>query len=588
MEVELPQSRDDAFDLLSTIHRLAVDDPSTWRTTVRAYTACDWYMLMLFLSGSQRIDPFTGRSEVDSEFQFQYAREKQFDGDGVVDKTARGHWKSTWDTYVGVINYILNDPEISIALFAFEKAAAEKHGRRVKDELATNVELKSAWDDVLFQTPDQESPLWNQEKGIIVRRRIVSPSPTLSWYSIADLPTGLRISIGIFDDIETESTVSSEQARATLKARVDSAFNLAGRACRWRIEGTHHHSAGWIADLESSGAWRMRCHAAEDTTLPAPDIAALYDECGGMLPIREESGRPIPLPIEVRSVRLDGAPVFLHPLELAHKRLQVGTSVYYQQYMGDALAGQQRRMDPEWIRYYDIPPVEWAEGGFGYILIDPSKGVGDPTFARVEVTKSDQTISWVGGLRRKLTPSEFAPAIYQLAMEWFKVVRLVEIRVEEFAQSVWSHLLREYFDTKRHHVCPIIACSRHNTINKESSGRQREWAGLEPMYRMGRRLFPSDGIWVTDERNDRFNLVDYYVKKEYSLFPLPITDDGLAADFLLAATKGKNEGGKEINLALSYPESDYEWEDEDARWNRRGRKSGFSDDDGSTWMSEGF
>lgn len=580
IEVEIPQSRDDEFDLLATLDRLAGTDPVQWKALYRQMTACDWYFLALCLSGSQRLDPFTGKPELDCDFHFNYAREHQFEGDGVVDKSSRGHWKSTWGIYVGVTNDVIIDPEISIGLFAFEKGAAMKHGRRVKDEWTNNIELKTAWDDVFFMDPEHESPLWNQDTGLIVKRSIAGSSPTFSWYSIEQLPTGLRISKGIFDDIETEATVNSEEARHKLKERVKSAFNLAGRACRWRIYGTHHHPAGWIADLETSGAWKIRCHAAEDITKPAPDIAAIFDANKGMLPVREEAGQPIKLVPEIRQVRLEGEPVFWHPLECAQQRFLDGPEVYAAQCMGDPLAGQQKRLDPDWIKWYEPDPVDWARGSNLIICIDASKGVGDAMFARVEALKADKTISWVGGLRRKVPPSEFGPAIFQLAMEWIKIGRLVAIRVEEFGQSTWSHLLRTYFDSRNHHVCPIIACGRHSQSNKESTARHREWAGLEPMYRMGKRLYPKTGIRVFDELGHSYDLVDYYIRKEFSLFPLPITDDGLAADFLLAVDKGKNEAGDNIDLFLEFPDSDEDYEINDR--SQRSRSYG----DESSWMSE--
>lgn len=745
--------------------------------------------------------------------------------------------------YVGITAEVLANPDLSVGIFSFEKAAAEKSGRRLKDEWTNNLELKAAFDDVLWEDPAKDAPLWSMEKGLTVRRAISSASPTVGWYSILDLPTGSRLGLGILDDIETERTVSSEDMRKQTRDRVNNCFNLAGRGCRWWVNGTHHSPVGIISELEKSGGWKVRCHAAEDVSLPAPDIAALYDESGGVLPIREDQGRPIPLPPEVRNVRLAGAPIYLHPLELALKRLRMGNATYsclpaeapvlmsdfserpiseltagdkiigfersvgkgvgfyklvesvvenivvkdgelysyfledgsvvtctenhrwltgrveenakrreyaplmslgvkdlksllrvlpsgaaafdvaptklryanwlagiydgegscsngtalsisqtahnadvvqaiaeathelgfdfgvqtvdkskakqstlfmfylrggwkelvrfvrqvspikkdriikhalkfshlgrssqvravrreqlgvaptyslqtstgnYVAYgfassnshnMGDPLAGQEKRLDDAWVRWYASPPVEWARGSNLYIVIDPSKGVGDPTFARVEACKEDGTINWVGGLRRRLTPSQFAPAIFQLAMEWLAIGRLVEIRVEEFAQSTWVHNLRTYFDSRNQYVCRIVSCSRHNTNNKESAGRQREWSGLEPLYRTGKRVYPRDGIWVEDETGDVYNLVRYYLDKEYGQFPLPETDDGLAADFLLAVTKGKDETGRLIDLALEFPEDDelvYRREAREAREQRR-------DDDGRSWLSD--
>lgn len=592
VDVELPQSRQDAFDLLATLDRLASEDPQSWKSAVRQYTACDWYMLALFMSGMQRLDPFTGRPEIDCDFQFAYSREHQFDGERVLDKSARGHWKSTWRNYVGATALVINDPNELIAIIAHEKAAAQRHGLRTMNEWANNLELKTVWDDV-FWMDVRDAPQWNQETGGTVKRTLSAVLPTLSWHSILTAPTGSRVSTFIADDIESETTVESEDMRKKTLQRFTSFLETGGRVPRIWINGTHHHSNGLLTHLEKSGAFRMRCHKIEDTSKPAPDIAKMYDECDGLMPVRDE-GRRQKLPAAVREIRLAGAPVYLHPLEVALKRLDAmstpgGLANYHMQNMGDALAGQERSLDPDWIRWYEPTPEEWAKGANLYIVVDPSKGVGDPTFARVEACKPDQTVSWVGGIRRKLAPSEFAPAIYNLAMAWIGIGNLLEIRVEEFGQSTWSHMLRTYFDSRNQHVCQIVACGRHSSDNKESAGRQREWAGLEPMYRNGKRLYPTAGIWIHDEVLGRYNLCEYYVQKEYGMFPLPTTDDGLAADYLLTVKKGKNEAGREIDLDLQYPTSEEEYE---MAWRSAGKHArfagGWGDDDGATWMSEGF
>jgi hypothetical protein len=594
VEVELPQSRHDAFDLLATLNRLATEDSVAWKAAVRQYTACDWYVLSLFLSGTQRLDPFTGRPEVDCDFQFNVAREHQFDGDRVLDKSARGHWKSTWRCYVGVTNLVINEPNEVVAIIAHLKEAAQRHGLRTMNEWANNVELKAAWDDVFYQDV-REAPLWNQETGCTVKRTLPATLPTLSWHAIMTAPTGSRVGVFIADDIESEGTVESEDMRKKTLQRFTSFLETGGRVPRIWVNGTHHHSNGLLTHLEKSGAFRTRCHAIEDRTRLAPDIAALYDECGGVMPVRDE-GRRQKLPPAVREIRLAGAPPYLHPLEVALKRLDAmstpgGLANYSMQNMGDALAGQERSLDRDWIRWYTPHPQDWAKGANLYICIDPSKGAGDPTFARVEACKADKTISWVGGLRRKLSPSEFAPAIFNLSMAWIGVGNLIEIRVEEFGQSTWTHMLRTYFDSVNQHVGRLVACSRHSRSNKESEGRQREWSGLEPLYRMGRRLYPEDGLWEVDENGQRYNMVDYYLDKEYGMFPLPITDDGLAADYLLAVNKGRSEDGRDLDLVLDFPTSE---EEEEIAWRSSHKAMRFSgmgtytDDQSTSWMSDFF
>lgn len=588
--VELPSSIDDELDLLSTVNRLAREDYASWKATVRMHSATDWFFMALLLSGTQRLNPFTGKPEILCPFQFNYSREMQFDGNGVLDKSARGHWKSTWRNYIGLTVCAVNDPNMTAVIAAHTKDAAQKHGVKTMLEWQNNTELRAAWDDVFWDDPINEAPVWNQESGCTLRRTLPSTLPSLSWHSILLIPTGSRIGIFSLDDVENEKTVESPEMREKTLGRVASFLDTAGRLPTIWINATAHHAQGVVSHMESSGAFRVRCHPAEDESLPAPDVAALYDECGGEVP--NPLGGVMKLPPAVRDIRLDGAPTYMHALELAHKRLLAmsvpgGLINYYRQYMGQTRAGEQRRLDVDWIRRYSADPAERARGGYGYVLIDPSKGRNDPTFVRLEVTRADKSISWCGAIRRKLSPSEFAPAIYAFCSEWEHICQLRQIRVEEFGQSTWSFLLRDYFQRRGEHFCPIIACARHTQDNRESHGRQREWLGLEPLYRQGRRWFPKGGIVVeTDRDGQTLDVVDYYITKEYEPFPTPDTDDGLAADYLLAVTTGRNEAGKNVDLFLEYPESDEEAELSERSMRGWGRRSGaLASEDEASWMS---
>jgi len=263
--------------------------------------------------------------------------------------------------------------------------------------------------------------------------------------------------------------------------------------------------------------------------------------------------------------------------------------------MGDPFAGQQRRLDRGWVLYYQADPIDQARGGFGYVCIDPSKGINDPTVVRLEVTKSDRTINWVACLRKKLTPSEFGREILAFLSLWERIVDIREIRVEEFGQSTWGWMLRDYFDRHDQPIARVVTCSRHSTDNKESRGRQREWLGLEPLYKSGKRRFPEGGLWIEDystKRGDKpgrlYDVCEYYLEKEYGDFPMPKTDDLLAADYLLTVTKAKNERGEMIDIQLDYPETDEEAERQaKSEWRLRRATQG-ADADSTGWMDAGW
>jgi hypothetical protein len=592
IDVEIPSSRSDAFDILSTINRLAQEgDLASWKAAVRQYTACDWYVLGLFMSGAQRRDPFTGRPEMDCDFLWNHYREIQFNGQGKLNTTFRGGHKSHILIYVGATNKVLLNPNRVMAIAAHQKDAAAKHGIRAMLEWENNAELKTAWPDVFFWDPkkDPECSLWNQEIGCNVRRTISSVMPTLSWWAIEHVPTGGRVGDFFFDDLEVEDTVESADQRDKLLRRFSSFKKTSGRMSSVYLNGTSHHPQGLVAHLARSQMYEVIGHAAEDTSKPAPDIAALYDACDGRIMDRE-TGETIQLPRAVRDVRLDGAPVFHHALELAMMRLDAlatpgGLADYYRQMMRDILAGEDKRLQESWIRWYDVDPTEMAEGAYIYITIDASKGVNDPTFARVEACNSNREIAWVGGLRKKIAPSDFGREIYMLCCQWEGLGSLKEVRFEIFGQATWDTHFIQYCETVAHRWPGGLGPLNVKAIGRNKVNRTREWMALEPAYRSGKRLFPRSGIWIEDESHQRVNLVDYYVEFEYKQFPLPITDDGLAADALLFEPEDQKKG----IFPLEFPESDEAANLRDAlAWRKSRRRGETYEDAGSTWMSDGL
>lgn len=600
LDVEIPATRNDAFDLLATIDRLSREDPGAWKAMARQATATSWFMMGLFLSGAQRLDPFTGRPEMDCDFLWNHYQEMQFEGDGALNMSARGHHKSHIRGYAGVTCVIVNDPNEVIAYVAHEKMAAARQGIRTMLEWENNVELKAIWSDVFFENPrkDPDCTLWNQESGAVVRRTIAAALPTISWHAIEHVPTGSRISLFLLDDLETEDTVESDTQREKLLARFSSFLETAGRIPRIWINGTPHHPNGLVSHLVKSKAYKVVCHSAEDTSLPAPDIAALYDAADGKLPLRD-GNKVVELPPGVREIRLDGAPTFMHPLELAFKRYRAmstpgGLATYYRQNMGDALAGEDKRLSRDWIRYYDVDPIDAADGAFIYICVDPSKGVGDPTYARVEACRSDGTIAWVGGLRKRIQPSDFGREIWLLGCQWEGIGVIKEFRFEDVAQSTWHTHFIAYCEKVRHWPGGIgpdnVKCVPARAVNYNGGGgqkRMREWMRLEPMYKAGKRVFPRRGVMlVEDEKGRRFDLVEQYEEEEYGMFPLPITDDGLDADALLAAPEDKKRG----IFPLEFPESEEEAHMKELRGWRRARRRGDVDvdEDKLTWMSYGL
>jgi hypothetical protein len=569
-QVEIPATRDDAFDQVRTLMRLRAEDRAAWKLAYRRATATCWFTLGLLLSQGQRINAFTGQVEMDHDFLWHRFRELQFHGDRKLDKSFRGSFKSHVRGLVGVINRLALDPNLVVAFIAHERQAAFKHAARTAAEIAENADLRLAWDDAFYMDPLQESPLWNQDKGWTVRQTIRSVLPSISYYAIMEAPTGGRVGLFLPDDVEDEKTVDTEEQREKLLSRFISFLDTAGRQPEIWVNGTSFHPNGLVAHLERSGAFDVICHPAEDVTHPAPDVAALYDACGGKTPDGKE------LPKKVRSTRLDGAPVYLHALELADKRLLAsikpgGLANYHRQMMGDTMAGMTHKLDPAHIRRYEGTPEDRAEGATFVMTIDGSRGINDPTVALVWALHADETASLVAGIRRKIETSQFGERIFNLWANWEGFGDFAQIRIEMFGQAAYDFMIRAHFE-KRHRDCPRLIPIVSSQRNNKESGRKREYDQIEPMLRLGKLWFPGSpikdgagkitgwtgGILVEDDDGATFDLCEYAVTEEIMPFPTLGRDDFVASLALLGVRPdAKVEGGKSLVGPLPFPDPEF-------------------------------
>lgn len=566
-EAEIPATRDDAFDQVRTLMRLRSEDRVAWKFAYRRATATCWYTLGLLVSQGQRINPFTGKVEMDHPFLWRRFRELQFHGDRKLDKSFRGSWKSHIRGLVGVINRLALDPNLVVAFIAHEKQAAFKHASRTADEIATNADLRLAWDDAFWMEPLRDAPLWNQDKGWTIRQTIRSVLPSISYYAIMEAPTGGRVGLYLPDDVEDEKTVDTEDQREKLLDRFISFLDTAGRMPEIWPNATTFHPNGLVAHIERSGAFDVICHPAEDVSQPAPDIAAIYDACGGRTPDGKE------WPKKIRTIRLDGASVYLHPLELADKRLLAsikpgGLANYYRQMMGDTMAGMTHKLDPAHIRRYEGTPEDRAEGATFVMTIDGSRGINDPTVALVWALLPDETCSLVAGIRRKIETSQFGKTIFNLWSDWEGFGDFAQIRIEMFGQAAYDFMIRSYFES-RHRDCPRLIPVVSSQRNNKESGRKREYDQIEPMLRLGKLWFPgaptkdgagkingwTGGILVEDDDGAVFDLCEYAVCEEIMPFPTLGRDDFVASLALLGVRPDtKVEGGKAFVGPLPYPD----------------------------------
>jgi hypothetical protein len=152
------------------------------------------------------------RSDAIDLWLYERCREVERDPDGYLDLWAREHYKSTIITYAGVIQEILNNPEITIGIFSFNKPTARKFLRQIKYELESNRTLQELYPEVLFADPKKESSRWSEDSGIVVRRVGNPKEATIEGHGLVDgQPTGAHFLLRVYDDVVTLDSVTSPE-----------------------------------------------------------------------------------------------------------------------------------------------------------------------------------------------------------------------------------------------------------------------------------------------------------------------------------------------------------------------------------------
>lgn len=384
---------------------------------------------------------------------FDRCREVEDDPDGHLDLWARYHYKSTITTFAGIIQEIIIDPEITVAILSCTQDVATPFLAQIQQELESNDDLKRIHADVFWSNPRKEAPVWSKDDGIVVKRRGNPKEATVEAHGVVDaMPTGKHFRLLNYDDLVTERLVTNAEMIKKVTERWELSDNLgSSHGTRKWHQGTRYSfgdSYGII--LERKVLKERRYPATEDGTL-------------------------------------NGKPVLLTQKRWDEVKLTQKSTVAAQMLL-NPLAGNEATFDATKFSQYDIIPSILNV----YIMIDPSKG---------RSRRSDRTaIAVVGidvggakylldGVCHRMKLSKRWDFIKQLHEKWenHPGVQLCNVGYEQYGMQVDLEVIEEY-QIKDQTMFKIneLNTTRDNTFSKRDRIER-----LEPDLSHGRFFLPS-------------------------------------------------------------------------------------------------
>lgn len=360
-----------------------------------------------------------GRADAFNAWLYARCREVERDTDGYLDLWAREHYKSTIITFAGIIQEILRNPEITVGIFSHTKPVARKFLLQIKRELESNERLKALYPDTLYQSPNKESPIWSEEKGIAVKRKSNPKEATVEAHGLVDgQPTGAHFLLRVYDDVVTRESVSTPEQVDKTTSAWELSDNLAargedGKTRVWHV-GTRYHFSDTY-------------HAILDRKALIPRIyPATHD------------GSP------------DGNPVLLSAEAWADKKLKQGAATIACQMLQNPAAGTQAMFNVDHLRYADIRPGTVNI----YILCDPAsskKKGSDRTAMPVIAVDAQRNKYLVDGYHHKMSLPERWTALSGLRKHWMNQpgVQAVHVGYERYGmRSDLEHFEEKMLQTK--------------------------------------------------------------------------------------------------------------------------------------------
>jgi hypothetical protein len=391
---------------------------------------------------------------------YERCREVEAEPDGRLDLWARYHGKSSCITFAGVIQEVLCDPEIRVAIFSNTKELAHRFVLQIKDEFEGNEKLIKLYPDVLWrdQKERKQARTWSTADGITVKREGNPREATVEGHGVIEaLPTGKHFNLLVYDDVINETNVTNPEQVKKATERMELSFSLgvAEGTRKWFI-GTRYHFGDTYAYIIEHEIARPRIYAA------------------------------------THDGSLTGRPVFL-TRDAWEKVKREQRSQVAAQFLQNPLAGEENMFMTRWLIPFWVRPTMLNV----YIMVDPSKGrnkTSDRTAMAVIGIDTNENKHLLDGYCHRMPLSERQQRLRDLHKKWSKMpgVQLVKVGYERYGMQ--SDV--EYFQERMRLEGYFFEIVEVNWTGERPGGESKKArvGRLEPMFREGSFLVPGR-VW---------------------------------------------------------------------------------------------
>tara|TARA_R100000458_G_scaffold36056_1_gene33461 strand:+ start:1246 stop:2907 length:1662 start_codon:yes stop_codon:yes gene_type:complete len=473
-------------------------DPNIDDSFIRTLAQLDRFYLAVFICN---------RHDMLHPWIYERCREVESDRDSRLDLWARFHYKSSIITFLGSIQEIICNPNITIGLLSFSAKQAKPFLRQIMQEFDSNEKLKQLFPDILWEKPRLQAPKWAENEGICVKREANPKEQTIEAHGLVDgQPTGRHFDLIIYDDVVVQESVTTPEQIKKTTTQWELSLNLGStHSPRFQYAGTRYSYGDTYGTILQRAAVKPRIHpATEDGTM-------------------------------------EGVPVFLEQDRWEEIKKTTSTYTVACQQLLNPIAGSDVAFKQEWWNEWEIRPYTLNV----YIMCDPAhsrKKESNRTAIAVVGVDANYNKFLLDGVCHRLSLSERWETLQSLRTKWKRApgVREVKIGYERYgAQSDIEH----FKEMMRIEGSSFPIYELNWTGGGGSQSKRDRIQRLEPDLKDGSFFFPyptdekrltshqkdfkikkqafliSKKIMRKDEEGNLYDLSDWVRRNEYNLFP---------------------------------------------------------------------